>query len=115
MKYNIKEKDNKIIILFDDPNLIGLQELLNTIDMFNITLEDIMEKIDLVLSEESGFEEIGSENVMIQISKNGSEIYDLYKGIVEEDELFPTIYLSNKELKDIIGSWNDEKKQFNHR
>ncbi|MDA7028439.1 hypothetical protein PJ311_18030 [Bacillus sp. CLL-7-23] len=66
----------------------------------------------MVLSGESLFEEISSEAAMIEISKNYSKIYDLFEGILDESELFPTISLANEELKDIIELWKNEKEQF---
>lgn len=112
MDYTIKEINGNLVIFLIEPGLIGLQELLNTIDTYKITLEDIIEKIDLVRNGESRAEQIGTEKAMIEITPNGIEIYDMFVGLIEDEELFPTIYLSYNELHEIIQIWKCEKEQY---
>lgn len=110
MDYKIERNNDQLTIILEDPNFIGLQELLNTIDMFNISLDDILTKIKWVQSGLSNYEEVGSENAMIEISGGGSKVYDLYDGLLDKEELFPTISVSNEELKAIVEIWKYEKR-----
>lgn len=103
MNYTFKKTDNgDKTIIFEDSKYIGLQELINTIHFYNISLEDILCKIELVQKDKTEQEEIGSEKAMIEITKNNVEIYDLFVGLVEDEDLFPTIEISTDELKKVI-------------
>lgn len=105
MEYTIKLENQKKIILFPDERFIGLQEVLNTISLYSITLDDILEKIDLV---DSGIEEqaeIGTERAIFVIKKTGVEIYDLFEGLVDDSDVFPSINISIPDLKKVIKDY----------
>lgn len=103
MDYNfIKTDDKKTIILFKENKYIGLQELINTIDLYNITLEDIVLKIELVQDNSSVKEVIGSERALIEISDEVVEISDLFEGIIDDEDLFPSIQIPTDKFKEII-------------
>ncbi|MDZ5759846.1 hypothetical protein RAK27_14385 [Carnobacterium maltaromaticum] len=102
MNYNfIKTDDKKTIILFKENKYIGLQELINTIDLYNITLEDIVLKIELVQDNSSVKEVIGSERALIEISDE-VVISDLFEGIIDDEDLFPSIQIPIDKFKEII-------------
>ena len=102
MQYQVRDENGRKYILFDDEQYIGLQELINTIELYKITLDEILEKIELVQSGSSLFEEIGTEKAMIEMSSGRAEIYDLFQGLVTDEDLFPTIEISLENLKEIV-------------
>lgn len=103
MDYNFKKaNDKKTIILFKENKYIGLQELINTIDLYNITLEDIVLKIELVKDNSSAKEVIGSERALVEILDEVVEISDLFEGIIDDEDLFPSIQIPIDKFKEII-------------
>jgi hypothetical protein len=107
-KIIIEESGSKIII-FEDLKFIGLQELLNTIDLFQIDLKDILHSIELVKNGQRKIVEIGSERAMIEMSMNNAEIYDLLEGIIDKEEVFPTINISLEELENVVLFWEQNR------
>ncbi|MFT8316913.1 MAG: hypothetical protein ABF651_01425 [Sporolactobacillus sp.] len=98
------------IIQFIDKKYIGLEELLNTDDS-EISLEEILEKLVLVENGHSQFEEIGNERSMLEIRKENCTIYDSFEGIIDDEDLNPTINISLEQLKKIILNWKVEKER----
>jgi hypothetical protein len=98
------------IIHFTDKKYIGLEELLNT-EGSEISLEEILEKLNTVEDGQSRLEEIGNERSMLEIRKEKCVIYDLFEGIIDKDELNPTITIPIEQLKTIIQNWIIEKKK----
>lgn len=98
------------IIHFTNKKYIGLEELLNT-EGSEIGLEEILEKLTLVEKGQSQIEEIGNERSMLEIRKENCTIYDLFEGIIDDDELNPTVTISLEELKQIILNWMVERER----
>ena len=98
------------LIIFEDKKYVGLEDLLNTKGSA-ITLEKILEKIVLVEENKSEFEEIGNERNMLEIKKDECIIYDLFAGMLDDDELNPTIYMSLSELKIVVVEWIQKKEE----
>lgn len=85
-------------------------DLLN-IDFTSITLEDILDKINKIENGKSEFEEIGTERSIVEIWKNKCMIYDAFDGLLDDDELNPTINLSTLEFKKIVMDWKTEREK----
>ncbi|WP_234293049.1 hypothetical protein [Listeria ivanovii] len=98
------------VIHFFEEAYTGLGDLLN-VDYSLITLDDILSEIDKVESGESSLEEIGSERSMVEIRKDECVIYDAFEGIVEDDELYPTIKMPTPEFKKIVVEWKAEREK----
>ncbi|EOF7810996.1 hypothetical protein ACK2L4_000265 [Listeria monocytogenes] len=96
------------VIHFSGEQYTGIGDLLN-IDFSSITLEDILYKINKIENGESEFEEIGTERSIVEIRKNECMIYDAFDGLLDDDELNPTINLSTLEFKKIVRDWKTEK------
>lgn len=115
MEYNyrvVNLTDKKILVLdFKDKKYEGIADLLDVYGMA-ITVEDILMKIDLVLSGESDHEAIGTERTMAEIGKNETEIWDGFEDIVSESEVHPTIYLPTRELRKIVSDFIEKQKEF---
>ncbi|MGX7417385.1 hypothetical protein ACWOFR_01135 [Carnobacterium gallinarum] len=101
-----------LTINFTDDSNIGLGNLLNLYGD-SITLDDILIKIELVLSGQSDLEEIGNERSFAEIKKENTEISDLFEGLIDDDSLNPTIIIPTEKFKDIIVDFKAEiaKKQ----
>ncbi|EDO1367925.1 hypothetical protein GZ243_002068 [Listeria monocytogenes] len=95
------------VIHFSGEQYTGLGDLLN-IDFSSITLEDILDKIENGVSK---FEEIGTERNIVEIRKNECMIYDAFDGLLDDDELNPTINLSTLEFKKIVIDWKVEREK----
>ncbi|WP_235005467.1 hypothetical protein [Listeria monocytogenes] len=111
ISYKIFEKKRfgKVpVIHFSGEQYTGLGDLLN-IYFSSITLEDILDKINKIKNGESEFEEIGTERSIVEIRKNECMIYDAFDGLLDDDELNPTINLSTLEFKKIVRDWKTEK------
>lgn len=104
----------ELIIVFTDKKNIGLEELLN-VEGFAITLDDILVKIELVISGESMMEEIGTERSLAEIKEYTTTIYDLFEELVPEEEVNPTIKISTLELKEIILDYQKHLKLFEEK
>ena len=102
MKYKIIHDQGEKYIQFNEKKYMGLQEMINTIHLHRITLEDILEKIKLIQTGVSNFEEIGTERIMIEISVDGCEIYDLFEDIIGKEDSFQRAEISLEELKGVI-------------
>lgn len=63
--------------------------------MYNITLEDIVLKIELVKDNSSAKEVIGSERALVEILDEVVEISDLFEGIIDDEDLFPSIQINS--------------------
>ncbi|EAG9426240.1 hypothetical protein CW829_03665 [Listeria monocytogenes] len=98
------------VIHFSGEQYTGLGDLLN-IDFSSITLEDILYKINKIENGESEFEEIGTERSIVEIWKNKCMIYDAFDGLLDDDELNPTINLSTLEFKKIVMDWKTEREK----
>ncbi|EAE6207628.1 hypothetical protein RKK46_001187 [Listeria innocua] len=98
------------VIHFSGEQYTGLGDLLN-IDFSSITLEDILYKINKIENGESEFEEIGTERSIVEIRKNECMIYDAFDGLLDDDELNPTINLSTLEFKKIVMDWKVEREK----
>ncbi|ENI8404619.1 hypothetical protein ABZY94_001209 [Listeria monocytogenes] len=98
------------VIHFSGEQYIGLGDLLN-IDFSSITLEDILDKINKIENGKSEFEEIGTERSIVEIRKNECMIYDAFDGLLDDDELNPTINLSTLEFKKIVMDWKTEREK----
>lgn len=113
INYTIFDKEgfDKIpLIGFDDKQYIGLEDLLN-VDFSSITLDDILNKINKVENEESNFEEIGTERSMVEIKIDYCTIYDIFVGLIDDDELNPTVILPTYEFKKIVVDWKKERRK----
>ncbi|MBM5707348.1 hypothetical protein [Listeria ivanovii] len=108
--FNVDGFEKRPTIGFDSKENVGLEDLLN-VDTSLITLDDILSEIDKVESGESSLEEIGSERSMVEIRKDECIIYDSFEGIVEDDELYPTIKMPTPEFKKIVVEWKAERKR----
>lgn len=104
----------ELIIVFTDKKNIGLEELFN-VEGFAITLDDILVKIELVISGESMMEEIGTERSLAEIKEYTTTIYDLFEELVPEEEVNPTIKISTLELKEIILGYQKHLKLFEEK
>lgn len=108
------QSPTELIIVFTDKKNIGLEELLN-VEGFAITLDDILVKIEFVISGESVIEEIGTERSLAEIKKDTTTIYDLFEELVPEEEVNPTIKISTLELKEIILDYQKHLKLFGEK
>jgi hypothetical protein len=108
MDYKIIKNSDTKFIEFSSKDYIGLQDLLNTIELYSITLDDMMKKLILVKNQESETEKIGTERVMLEMNENGVIVYDLFEGLVEDEELLPTIRISLDELERVILFYRNE-------
>ncbi|HFK7778795.1 TPA: hypothetical protein ACGY5R_000325 [Listeria monocytogenes] len=70
-----------------------------------------MDKINKIENGESDFEEIGTERSIVEIRKNECMIYDDFDGLLDDDELNPTINLSTLEFKKIVMDWKAEREK----
>ncbi|MDA9471324.1 hypothetical protein [Enterococcus sp. 5H] len=108
------QSPTELIIVFTDKKNIGLEELLN-VEGFAITLDDILVKIELVISGESVIEEIGTERSLAEIKEDTTTIYDLFEELVPEEEANPTIKIATLELKEIILDYQKHLKLFGEK
>lgn len=103
MNYCFKRMDDKkTIILFKESKYIGLQELINTVELYNITLEEIVLRIELVKDNSSVKEVIGSERALIEISDEMVEISDLFEGVIDVGDLVLSIQIPIDKFKEVI-------------
>ncbi|MBP2097700.1 hypothetical protein [Enterococcus rivorum] len=102
-KYN-EDSLAELIILFPEKKYVGLEELLNT-EGVAFSLEDILNKIDLVISGVSQLEEIGTERSLAEIRLDITLIYDLFEELVSEEDINPTVEIPTLKLKEIIQDY----------
>lgn len=69
------------------------------------SLEDILNKIDLVISGVSQLEEIGTERSLAEIRLDITLIYDLFEELVSEEDIKPTVEIPTLKLKEIIQDY----------
>ncbi|WP_228465814.1 MULTISPECIES: hypothetical protein [Listeria] len=110
MEISYKVFEKVPVIHFSGEQYTGLGDLLN-IDFSSITLEDILDKNNKIENGESEFEEIGTERSIVEIRKNECMIYDAFDGLLDDDELNPTINLSIFEFKKIVMDWKAEREK----
>ncbi|WP_260449294.1 hypothetical protein [Listeria marthii] len=110
MEISYKVFEKVPVIHFSGEQYTGLGDLLN-IDFSSITLEDILDKNNKIENGESEFEEIGTERSIVEIRKNECMIYDAFDGLLDDDELSPTINLSIFEFKKIVMDWKAEREK----
>lgn len=113
MKYTFKILDihnkKKLITNFEDRKYICLEDILNSDSM---SVEQIIECIDLVISKKVASEEIGNERCTIEITGECAEIYDAFIGLIDDSELYPTIKMPTIEFRSFLIFWENEKKEF---
>ena len=99
----------KLITYFDDEESRCLEDILNS---DTISVEQIIECIDCVVSKKYSYEEVGNERCIIQITVEESEIYDNFIGLIDDSELYSTIKMSTSELREFLILWKSKKEEF---
>ncbi|ALC82616.1 MULTISPECIES: hypothetical protein [Bacillus] len=113
MKFYFKQREihgqSKIITIFEDEKYISLEDILN---FELISVDEIIDKVDSVMLGKSSLQEIGNERCLISVTKDGIEISDLFEGIIDDDELYPVVKLSNDEFRKFLLNWKKQKESF---
>ncbi|MGR3779243.1 hypothetical protein ACT1UG_27095 [Bacillus paramycoides] len=108
--FEVEGHKKRPIINFEDKEFIALEDLLN-VDYSLIGIDDILEKINNVEEGKSDYEEIGNERSLLEIERGQCTVSDMFEGLIEEDELYPTVRISILELKNIILKWKQEREK----
>ena len=96
----------RVITSFCNKEHISIQDFFNTP---NISINEIKDNIDKILSCESSRYEFGNERVYVEIANNSVCFTDLFEGIVSDDELYPRITISIGEFKRLLLNWEEKK------
>ncbi|WP_051291522.1 hypothetical protein [Fictibacillus gelatini] len=74
--------------------------------------DSILKYIDKVLSGESDYEEFNGNRCSIEIRKDKTLVEDLFEGLYDDFDTFPTYEISTQELRDLIVMWVKKVEEF---